>query len=352
MRKTATVRWMISLAALYGTTSVTSFAQSPDSRAFHTTSEIQARLRPLGEASAVDRYTRAVHPVRQVALMQATGDRTPVAPPSLPSSGFSFPGNTGVPATSPPTSAIVTPTAPPTTTAVPSAPPNAFAPPASGGLPVPLRSAPVTPIGPSNESAPLPPSPSASLPRSVTQGSTQPGLPINPNVSPGIATPRGPNANGVLPRTTLPSPSTSPGFATDYHPIAQPQLGNAFATIDNCRNISPPSGYRAGGIFGCDPMGASTNSTYGGPGYGSQPVVYTPPPSQIAPAIALPPGATFPVGATGSTPPVIPGSPGYRPLISFGQERNPVQVGQGIWGQPVAYVPGQTFRNALRYIAF
>jgi hypothetical protein len=38
-----------------------------------------------------------------------------------------------------------------------------------------------------------------------------------------------------------------------------------------------------------------------------------------------------------------------RALISLGQQNNAVQVGQGLWGQPVAYVPGQSIRNWVRY---
>jgi hypothetical protein len=35
----------------------------------------------------------------------------------------------------------------------------------------------------------------------------------------------------------------------------------------------------------------------------------------------------------------------------LGQQKNPVQLGRGIIGQPVAYVPGQWFRNWLRYVS-
>jgi hypothetical protein len=39
----------------------------------------------------------------------------------------------------------------------------------------------------------------------------------------------------------------------------------------------------------------------------------------------------------------------HRPLFRMGQQNRPYQVGQGIIGQPVAYVPGQRFRNFFRY---
>lgn len=41
---------------------------------------------------------------------------------------------------------------------------------------------------------------------------------------------------------------------------------------------------------------------------------------------------------------------GYQPLFTLGQNAN-VVLGRGIIGQPVAYVPGQAFRNFLRYIS-
>ncbi len=41
---------------------------------------------------------------------------------------------------------------------------------------------------------------------------------------------------------------------------------------------------------------------------------------------------------------------GYRPLFGFGQQNYNVQFGRGIFGQPVAYVPGQKFRNFFRYV--
>jgi hypothetical protein len=164
-------------------------------------------------------------------------------------------------------------------------------------------------------------------------------LPINPNLSTGVPA-------TTVPRSSMPTQSV-PGGANDYAAIAQPQLGNAFATMDNCRNITGPSTYRAAGFFGC-----GQPTAYAAPSF-TTPATYVAPPAQIAPAVGLPPGATFaPVGIAGSVPPVLPGSPGYRPLVSFGQDRNPVQVGQGLWGQPVAYVPGQSIKNALRYLSF
>ncbi len=287
-----------------------------------STSPIQARLRPIGSPSAVDAYRQRTQPVQQVSMMQLSSDGQPIPQPSLPSSGgFGFP--TGpVPANPVPQS---------------NSPQGGFGFPPSGSLPVPLQSGSAGPI--------------------VAQPA--PRLPINPNLGPqnapvpvpppnafanqGIApfSSSGPFVGGQLPGGVAIGP-TVPRYGNDYAAIPPPQLDNQFATMDNCRNITGPSSYRAAGVFG----GCGAPSSY------STPVVYNPPPSQIAPAVALPPSATFaPIGLVGTIPPVLPGSAGYRPLLSFGQGANPVQVGQGILGQPVAYVPGQFFRNALRYIS-
>lgn len=132
----------------------------------------------------------------------------------------------------------------------------------------------------------------------------------------------------------------------DYAPMPQPQLSNQFATLGNCRNISAPSGYRSDRIFTCGPSNAYVTPVQAS----IQQPLYTPPPAQIGPPAILPPAQFVTPVAAG--PAVVPGSPGFRPLLSFGQDRYPVQVGQGIFGQPTAYVPGQTFRNAIRYLTW
>ncbi len=40
----------------------------------------------------------------------------------------------------------------------------------------------------------------------------------------------------------------------------------------------------------------------------------------------------------------------YRPLIGLGQDVRQAQLGRGIIGQPVAYMPSQPLRNVLRYL--
>ena len=283
------------------------------------------KLRPIGSPSAVDAFATQSSSRPQIARMQSGGDSFAMPPPSLPP---------------------------------PSLPPSGFTVPPTGTLPPQLQSAPggfnAGPIPPPRTTTPQPVQPSpAGPPRTQVPPAQGQGLPNNPNLSTNPAfTPRS-NVGPGSSRQTIqsipgiggnsPRPSSGP---SDYAAIPQPQLSNAFATMDNCRNISGPSTYRASGAFGC-----GAPNSYASPVYA--PVAFVPPPSQIAPAVALPPGATFnPGGIAGTVPPVIPGSSGYRPLFTLGQESKPVQVGQGIIGQPVAYVPGQFFRNALRYISF
>ena len=283
----------------------------------------QTRLRPIGAPSAVDQF-RAPSAVyhdrgdRQAAFLQSS-DAAAVPPPSLPSGGFAMPPGTGLPA----------PLGSSTTTGPINLPPtNSF-----NTAPLPPNN---VPIGNGNSGiTPLPmPQPSTVVPRN-------PAVSTSPQVGGTFA---------PVPRPVAIGGQSVPGG--DYAPMPHPQLGNQFATLGNCRNISAPSGYRSDRILTCGqptsfvtPVAAT-----------SQPPFYSPPPAQIGPPVILPPvqmGAPTQIGAPiGSTQTVIPGPAGYRPLISFGQERYPVQIGQGLYGQPVAYVPGQSFRNALRYIAW
>lgn len=300
-----------------------------------TSPEVATRMRPLGAPSAVDRYLqnqaigRSPQPassVRQVARMQSS-DASPMTMPALaPSAGlsgapmpnFTLPPSNAMPAV-PPTN-VVTPIGPGPNSPIISAPPVSNAPRVAPAAPQPTTTLPVNPnLNPNVSPSPLPSVPLSSAPPSTRN--------VPNNTPPAAPVPRS-------------------GLSNDYAPIAQPRL-DGFATVDNCRNVTGPSNYRASGFFNCDPRGDS-GATY------TIPASYTPPPAQIAPVSTLPPAVAYPsapVSITGTLPPVLPGSAGYRPLFSFGQENNPVQVGQGLIGQPVAYVPGQTVRNWLRYLA-
>jgi hypothetical protein len=171
----------------------------------------------------------------------------------------------------------------------------------------------------------LPPTTSPSLPpNSVVMPQTAPrGLPTNQAVP----------ANGNL----IPVPQNRSVLVpsrSDLAPLAQPELGNSFATIDNCNCVSAPSDYSAASVIGgCAPV------SYQAPGY-QEPGAYTAAPTVIAAPAIVP---------NGIASPQVGGAPAGA-LLSFGQETYPVLVGQGWLGQPVAYVPGQPIRNWIRYI--
>jgi hypothetical protein len=266
----------------------------------------QTRLQPIGAPSAVDRYTS----VRQAAWMQSP-DATAVPQPSLPPSGFVMPPSTGLPA----------PLSTPSTGPINVSPSDLY-----DNSPLPRNNLPGA-------------SGSGGLPMPAPQTMTTPQVSPAPRTAPPAA-----GTFAPVPRSGATGGQAMP--SGDYAPMPQPQLGNQFATLGNCRNISAPSGYRSDRILTCGPP-ASYVTTIGAT---AGPPVYAAPPAQIGPPAILPPVQM--VGPVSTGPSVVPGPAGYRPLISFGQERYPVQIGQGIFGQPTAYVPGQTFRNAIRYLTW
>ena len=140
---------------------------------------------------------------------------------------------------------------------------------------------------------------------------------LPPSLQPG-------NAYGGTGGAGLTAPPASP---SDRSPVAQPSMSSSsqWSTVDNCNLVSPPSTYVATS-WGC-----------------GQPMVYPASyPYSVVPATTMP--------NTPAALAVYNNDPGYRPLISLGQENYNVQLGRGILGQPVAYVPGQYVRNFLRYI--
>lgn len=166
----------------------------------------------------------------------------------------------------------------------------------------------------------LPPSTPPLRPTQVQSGI---GLPSPSSAPSGISTvPRSPQL------TTAPIAST-----LDYQPIPQPQLSNTFATVGNCSCVTPASGYTAASV-GC----GSPTATYAAPAYAPT-TGYVPPPTEIASPYTVPGQYSAISRSNGPLP----------PLFTLGQQYNPVQVGQGIIGQPVAYVPGQSIRNFIRY---
>lgn len=263
-----------------------------------------SRMRPIGSPSAVDRYRNPGNSgtaLRRPQTQTVPRNETAFWQPNDP--------NQGVVQTAMMQSGLE----------APSLPGDA----ASGiGLP---------PGGPTNGS---------SIPSNPPFPATRPGSPTAPTTTP-RALPASPNAPlGGLPQTVPSSPS-------DLTPIPQPQLNNSgFSTVDNCRLISGPSTYTAAMAYGCGnqpiiPAGYGGPSTVGGPV--TSPFAGVP--AEYAPAATLPPTAivapTAPLASRGAAP--------ARSLFTLGQENNTVQVGQGLWGQPKAYVPGQNVRNWVRY---
>ena len=181
-----------------------------------------------------------------------------------------------------------------------------------------------------------PPTTSPASPAAPTPTPAAPprSLPSNPGVS---------DANGNL--IPVPQERSILTAGSDLAPIAAPELSNGFATIDNCNCVSAPSDYNAASaIPGCASVGYQTpayqaTNSYQAPAYPT-PQTYAVAPTAMSSPAVLPNGLAAPQGSA---------APAGN-LVTFGQEVYPVQVGQGVWGQPVAYVPGQPVRNWFRYI--
>lgn len=267
-------------------------------------------------------------PVRQAAMMQAQ-DGSALTLPSLPPGGYAAPPTYSPPAT---TSPPMTPSAMP----APAVTGNPTLPPALGSS---------TTAGPIN--LPAPDLGTSPLPR----GNTAPSAvaPLTPQIQPSrpaVATP-------APQRGMVAAPTMVPG---DYAPLPQPQLTTGFATLGNCRNVSAPSGYQSDRIptYAPDPTSISQASAtgYGGPATAPSAPTVLPPVSVMPLAQGTPGFTTAPTPVSLGVQTIVPGPAKHQPLISFGQERYPVQVGQGIFGQPVAYVPGQPIRNCIRYLCW
>lgn len=207
--------------------------------------------------------------------------------------------------------------------------------PATQSLPVP-GTVPDTINGPPavNSSPPMA-SPQASIPDTAPYATTGPRLPS-------------PTAGATGSQNAFQS---SP---SDLQPMSAPALGDGLARVENCNQVTAPSAYYltssryGGGCGNVYPTTYTTPTTYTAPIAG--PVTTSVPPGALPPEIP-PVGSVFPP----ATPPAVAATPAAAParaLISFGQENYAVQVGQGLWGQPVAYVPGQGLRNWLRYMSF
>lgn len=204
--------------------------------------------------------------------------------------------------------------------------------------------------GESGAGMPLPNGPMSGMP------GVAPNAPPSANIGPTATD----NLGGVAPRG-LPSPpaagainvnpsTMAPGISngrvtspSDHAYVPQPQLGG-FANVANCNLVTAPSGYTAATGIGC---GCNViPATYNAPAL-QVPVPATMPPVS-APATAPPANVPLSQFQGGLLSPGTTGAP-IPSLVQLGQRNFNVQVGQGLWGQPKAYVPGQVVRNWVRY---
>jgi hypothetical protein len=304
-------------------------AQSPDAP--------MTRLRPIDAPSAVDRYVQSARsrertnldaPVveSQVVTSQWESSAEPATWAANRSDAYTARAQFQLPGTTAP------PTAPSDTTLMPPPSLDTAQPPTSGTVLGPTTPPPNTGpvLGPTTQPV-MPSGPPFSAP---APGLTSPTMPVAPPSTPPRGLPMGP---------TAPVSPMQPGLgsvnSSDLSPLAQPQLNDQFATIDNCSCVSPPSGYVAAtGWTQCAPP-TSYAAAPTAPPY-LAPSATTSVPAPVAGAPVIPDASTMPKGS---------GVPRHS-LISFGQDRNPIVVGQGIIGQPVAYVPGQPVRNWFRWL--
>ncbi len=193
------------------------------------------------------------------------------------------------------------------------------------------------------------PDATASQPPSLGVPPTNYGAPAAPPASSNSVLPSSPSTT-IVPST--PAPMTNPGTIN-----AAPSVGNAVPyDMPNYQRTAPivtgepfvtegpcqfDAAYMVSPAYGVAQASASQCGPYL-PAYQAAPGATT----GIVPGYYAPP-TVMPNQAPGL---FTSNSAGHRPLFGLGQENYNVQIGRGIIGQPVAYVPGQTFRNFLRYI--
>ncbi len=172
---------------------------------------------------------------------------------------------------------------------------------------------------------------------------------------------------GLNPNSTYPYPGQNPGYMTsglntnaNYTALRQsttlglPPVGNPPALVaQNCPTCTGVQNY------------APTAYQTPNPNFSSTPQLSGQVPSLTAPAPTyqpqnLQPGYQFQstVGApqfgtqsASRLTPFVTGSGVYTPLVNFRNMPAGTYLGQGIIGQPTAYVDGQPVRNLLRYIS-
>ncbi|QEG43307.1 hypothetical protein [Roseimaritima ulvae] len=288
------LRRIVCLAPLGMFVLATASAQMPGASV--NQSAARAKLRPIGSPGLVDQLRQTPVPQGYGSSQQqsfSSADQQAVAKPVIQQTAMmQATGGMGLPPLGAPPPAA--------------AQPSVAQPPAA-----------TMPTGPST---PLPGAPSSRpVPPSLAGQGLQP-VPLD---------------NQPLPNNqALPTAPQGVPAGNDLTPVPQPGLSQNMATVDNCACVSAPSTYNAGGMWDCGPA-------YVVPTSATVPasVPYAPPPAVIAPPVASP--AVVPTA-------MVP-TAGCKPLFTLGQDPYNVQLGQGIIGQPKAYVPGQSVRNFIRY---
>ncbi len=188
------------------------------------------------------------------------------------------------------------------------------------------------------------PSDAFTAPALPPPGLTGPSAPLNsiPSTSQPIL-PGGVSQSvlpGPPPVTYAPAP-INPGAMAPYNPGNLPTYSPRGTTIINGEPFVTPAPCQFDAYYMVEPTVSMQNPGGGGCGPTVGPP-YSGIPGSIAPPTVMP----------NQAPPGIysPNNSGFRPLLGFGQDNYNVQLGRGIIGQPVAYVPGQPLRNFLRYI--
>ncbi len=170
-----------------------------------------------------------------------------------------------------------------------------------------------------------------------TQANVQPSttpamMPTNPS----------PPAADVYPYPQAPA-SVAPGF---YPGVVQvPNLGYYGRTTQRPSWFGQPT--QPPRLF----SGGTPNPGFSPPM--TAPIVTSPPAAspQIQMPQVIPPGQSVTTGYTPWTQPFATQPPGPQPVIRFQNMPPGAYMGQGIVGQPKAYVDGQPIRNFLRFLA-
>ena len=145
-------------------------------------------------------------------------------------------------------------------------------------------------------------------------------------------------------------PFVSPAPRTGNYPTSQ-YNGSLFRPVSYQNVVQSPQAPLSAAVANTQPTLPQFQNP---PVAGVYPTQYqcTPGASTYPPPGAMP-GTYVPPTLTPNLTPgtYSPNNSGYSPFFSLGQENYNVQIGRGIIGQPTVYVPGQPFRNFIRYLS-